>query len=74
MTRETILEQRVKELEAQLEQARSATDVHLVRDMLSRAGEEFSERKTPGWTVIETSQVKFWFSPETGQFSTVEPR
>lgn len=81
-----LLEQQVRDLTAQLEQARKATDVATFRDMLSRAGikyteDEFLDKKTRAQrsresyiTLVEEDEdgrrVTIWFTP-TGQLQAI---
>lgn len=82
-----LLEQQVRDLTAQLEQARKATDIATVRDMLSRAGIKFvaykpGEKETilDAYSEIDADGLFEWsekwrrfsFNTATGQLVSIE--
>lgn len=77
------LEQQVRDLTAQLEQARKATDLATMRDVLSRAGIKFIEYNNgvvDAYSTMDADGLFEWsekwrrlsFDPATGQLISIE--
>lgn len=68
-----VLEQQVRDLTAQLAQARKDTDIATVRDMLSRAGIRYVEESVDDMITLaathrhEGHEIYLWFWANTGQ-------
>jgi hypothetical protein len=73
-----VLEQQVRDLTAQLEQARKATDVAAMRDMLSRAGLRYVEERIDDQICItvpdreDPYDTYLWFFVNTGQLNRIK--
>ena len=65
-----LLEQQVRDLTAQLAQARKATDIATMRDMLSRAGITYTEIGSSIYTTDHAIQ----FHTKTGQLVSISSK